>query len=337
MTGFEYPKYGKNQSKGNIGESYINNFVHHKLEWIYRSVPQESDFGIDGYIDIVSDGNVTGQTIAVQIKCGDSYFNKKTDNNIRYDGENKHLNYYTNSLPSIILIVLNDDCSEGRWCEFNVNRTSPRKNGWWIELPENNTLDSEVKKLWEIIAGPVNDNSEEISTSWIINKVMDESDFGIYVVPKEDVLTCNFSGIHDVLERLSRNKKSLLLNRGTLEVLIDGWNDDPREIYQIPEIRLWYSESFKVGIPWFYFLKNGFEMMAFKVLLFSFCEFKINKSKLNALQVEITSQEKIQQWLEINFENLNKFTDEKNIPMEINKEMSNKVTLFIKSLFSSTG
>jgi len=81
---------------GKIGESYINIFVHQQLEWIYRSVPQESDFGIDGYIDIIKNEFVTGQTIGIQIKCGDSYYNKRTEGGIRYDGENKHLNFYIN-------------------------------------------------------------------------------------------------------------------------------------------------------------------------------------------------------------------------------------------------
>ena len=99
--------------------------VHHKLRWIYRSTHQESDFGIDGYIDIVTDGYVTGKTIGIQVKCGNSYYNKKSTGGIRYEGQNKHLNYYLNCPFSIILLVLNSDCSEGKWVEFNANITSP--------------------------------------------------------------------------------------------------------------------------------------------------------------------------------------------------------------------
>jgi hypothetical protein len=50
MSKFGYPKYGKSQRLGRAGESFIDSFIHQKLGWIYRSVHQESDFGIDGYI-----------------------------------------------------------------------------------------------------------------------------------------------------------------------------------------------------------------------------------------------------------------------------------------------
>lgn len=331
MNELEYPKYTKSQRRGKIGESYINIFVHQELEWIYRSVSQESDFGIDGYIDIIKDEFVTGQTIGIQIKCGKSYYDKRTEGGIRYDGDNKHLNFYINSPFPIILLVLNSDCTEGRWIEFKYNITSQSKNGWWIEIPDKNALNHETKEKWELIAGPVIDNSEIIKSSWQINKLIDESGFGIYRVPQDDVLACNFKGLIDVIERLSRNRQSLLKSRGTLEVLIDGYDDDPREAYEIPEIRHWYNESIKVGIPWFYFIGSSLEQMGLKVLLFCYCEIKIESKNTKIAKVKITSREKVLDWLGQNFENLNKFADKEGIPEEINKEMSEKVTSFLKT------
>lgn len=331
MNGYGYPKYKKSQKTGKIGESYINNFVHQKLEWIYRSVPQESDFGIDGYMDIIKNESVTGQTIGIQIKCGDSYYYKRTEGGIRYDGDNKHLNFYINSPFPIILLVLNSDCTEGRWVEFKYNIISQSKKGWWIEIPDKNALNQETKEKWELIVGDIPDNSEIINSSWQINKLIDESEFGIYKVPKYDVLKCNFKGLIDVIERLSRNRKSVLKNRGTLEVLIDGYDEDPREVYEIPEIRHWYNESIKAGIPWFYFIGSRLGKMGLKVLLFCYCEIKIESEKSGITKVKITSLEMIPDWLDQNFGNLNRFTDEKDIPEEINKEMSDRATSFVKT------
>lgn len=53
MNDFGFPKQSKSQKSGRKGEVYFENFVTNRLGWIYRPVPQESDFGIDGYIDIV--------------------------------------------------------------------------------------------------------------------------------------------------------------------------------------------------------------------------------------------------------------------------------------------
>lgn len=330
MSQFGYPKYGKSQRQGKSGESFVDNFVHHKLGWIYRPTHQESDFGIDGYIDIVTNGNVTGQTIGIQIKCGDSYFNKKTGGVIRYEGENKHLNYYLNCPFSIILIVLNGECDQGKWVEFNANITSPSKSGWSIEIPNKNSLAVSVKNNWELIAGSVFDYSEQIALSWKENKELDESDFGVYFIQKDEILACDFSIIKDVIGRLARNRDSLLKKRGTLEVLIEGYNEDPREVYEIPEIRHWYSESIKAGIPWFYFLGEMLNRMGFTVLLSSCCDIEVKSNKFNDTKIEYSNVEQLTEWLENNFDNLNKFIDDNEIPEKINKEMSKRVTDFIR-------
>lgn len=331
MSEFGYPKYGKSQRAGKAGESFVDSFIHGNLGWIYRSVHQESDFGIDGYIDIVTDENVTGQTIGIQIKCGDSYFNKRKEGLIRYEGENKHLNLYLNCSCPIILVVLNSNCSEGKWVEFNANITSPRKNGWWIEVPEKNYLDMSVKNYWTEIAGPISDNTEKISLSWKINKAIDDSDFGVYTVHKDDILACDFTGINEIMDRLSRNRESLLKNRGTLEVLIDGYNEDPREVYEIPEIRHWYNESIKAGIPWFYFLGKHADGMGMIVFLFSCCDIKVKRKDSENTYIEFSDTEEVFEWLNKNLNNLNVFTDMKDIPDEINQEMSeNAFSLVIR-------
>jgi len=333
MSEFGYPKYGKSQRFGKAGESFINSFVHHKLGWIYRSVHQESDFGIDGYVDIVTNENVTGQTIGIQVKCGDSFFNRKTEGGIRYDGEKKHLNYYLNCPFPIVLVVLKSDCSEGKWVEFNANITSPSKNGWWIEIPEKNVLDLSVKADWEFVAGPVSDNSEKIALLWQVNDTLDKTDFGVYLIHKDDVLSCNFAGLRHVIDRLSRNRESLLKNRGTLEVLIAGYDDDAREAYEIPEIRHWYRKSIEAGIPWFYFLGKQANGMGLIVLLLACCDTEVKWTKSGNTYVEIADVHQVLEWFDQNYGNLNRFTQDKGLPLEINKEMSDTAYALITSSF----
>jgi hypothetical protein len=329
---FGYPKYGKSQTSGRTGESFIDYFVHYKLQWIYRSTHQESDFGIDGYIDIVTDECVTGQTIGVQVKCGNSYYDKKSSGGIHYDGKKKHLNYYLNSPYPIILLVLNSDCSKGCWVEFNANITSPSKNGWWIEVPETNVLNLSAKEKWESVVGPVTDYSDQVASSWRFNEILDESSFGTYIVHKEAILACEFKGIRGAIDRLSRNREALIKNRGTLEVLISGFDDDPREVYEIPEIRNWYSESIRIGIPWFYFLGNHFDGMGLNVLLLAYCDVVVKYKESGNTCVEIIDTKRVVQWLKQNFHNLNQFASDKNIPDEINMEMSQQAYMIVSGI-----
>jgi hypothetical protein len=330
MRDLGYPKYGKAQLSGRAGESFVDDFIRRKLGWIYRPTHQESDFGIDGYVDFVTDGNVTGQTIALQIKCGDSYYNKKSAGGIRYEGASKHLNFYLNGPCPVLLLVLNTDCTEARWVQFNASITSKSGEGWWIEVPEGNVFDASVKQSWGAIVGPAIDYSEDLDVSWRVNKALDESDFGMYLVHKDDVLSCDFSGVRDCMDRLSRNKTALLRNRGTLEVLIAGYDDDPREVCEIPEIRRWYSESVKAGIPWFYFIGKNVNGMGISTLLFSCCDMEIKPNEDGMRVVRLLDIDQVDEWLTQNFENLNRFCDERDVSEEVNKEMSEIATDIIR-------
>lgn len=40
---------------------------------------------------------------------------------------------------------------------------------------------------------------------------------------------------------------------GTFQFMVDGWNDDPQELYAIPEIRRFYQHLHKVWPYWFFF------------------------------------------------------------------------------------
>ena len=77
------------------------------------------------------------------------------------------------------------------------------------------------------------------------------------------------------------------------------------------------------------------DMIGFKVFLFCFCDIKIKSRSSIGPVVEITSPEKILEWLNLNYENLNKFTDDNGLSIEINKEMSLKASSFVETIFKS--
>jgi len=102
----KFPKRRKSNLTGAIGETYFQNFVNEALGCLYHPVHQENDFGIDGYIELVSGENVTGKLVGIQLKHGNSYFKNKTQYGYKYTGESKHINYYLNKgLPIFIILM----------------------------------------------------------------------------------------------------------------------------------------------------------------------------------------------------------------------------------------
>nr|WP_256137147.1 DUF4365 domain-containing protein [Escherichia coli] len=74
----KFPKYRKEAQLGELGVNRVKSVINENLGWIFKRNHQEMDFGIDGFIEIVrDDGAVTGKMLAVQIKCGASFFRKK--------------------------------------------------------------------------------------------------------------------------------------------------------------------------------------------------------------------------------------------------------------------
>jgi len=320
MTDFGFPQQSINQKTGRAGEAFFESFVTNILGWIYRPVHQESDFGVDGYIDIVKDGNVTGKSIAVQIKCGNSYISKKSKGGIKYEGKNKHLNYYLNLQIPVILVALKDDFSEIFWVLFDAERTTESKSGWWIEIPQKNKLDATAKDTFSRIAGESEDYSEKVKRLWTMNKALSEASLLVFAVSKSEVIGGDLSTLNTLVKRLTRNKEMTISKRASAEIFLPEYDSDSRELYQIPEVRRWFQKTIDEEFPWFYFLSHN-TGISLTALYCCTCKVSFQGIYDNKHGLEIDLDE-TDWWLEQNYSNLNKFVEAHGIPEKINREVS---------------
>ena len=74
-------------------------------------------------------------------------------------------------------------------------------------------------------------------------------------IPKMDVMMEDFINIETLIENIAADKEKLLEMRNSWEVFFLGYDDDPREIPDIPEVVNWIEQSVEAGIPWFYFMR----------------------------------------------------------------------------------
>jgi len=181
----DFPKLTQSNLKGLKGQAYFQNYVYEYLKCLYHPIHEENDFGLDGRIEIAIDGKVTGKLIGVQIKHGNSYFEKKTKFGYRYEGKQRHLNYYINN-PPIYIVIIDDDCNRMKWVKFDINKTNELgEDRWWIEIPEENNLKTNFKNAILSEADEIIDYEEEILYSWLQNDGFKESDFRILAIPKK--------------------------------------------------------------------------------------------------------------------------------------------------------
>lgn len=325
------PKRTHQQTQGNIGSASFELFVNRELGWIFRPVHQEYDFGIDGYIDIVESGEVTGSSLAVQLKCGKSYISKKTIGGIRYDGEIRHLNYYSNLRAPVLLVVLDEKGENGYWVQFRLDRTLPAQSSdrWWIEIPERNVLSPSVQDEWRNIAGPTFDIKDQIQKEWARHELTSLATNLVVGIEKEHVLACDTTSLLLWQDTLTKTREMMLAKRAKVEFWFQGWQDDTRELYEIKEVIDYVAATLRDGFPWIYWLEPDQLWIGYRLLYA--CSGKVTISKAEGGFLVNVDPTALKVWMEWNFHNLNQFTEANKIPIEINKEVSGNLVRFLKT------
>src|SRR5690242_2991017 len=99
------PIYSDEQQYGDRGIRIINEIFSDSFNWIFRE-QEKNDFGIDGIVEVITtDARATGRLLALQIKCGHSFFAEFNELGFIFRGKPKHINYWVNhSLPVILTI-----------------------------------------------------------------------------------------------------------------------------------------------------------------------------------------------------------------------------------------
>ena len=236
-----FPKRTDSQATGELGVSIVSLKVRNELGWEFRRTPQESDFGIDGYIDLVTaNGHVTGKSIAVQIKTGASYLMPESgESHWRYGGSLKHLNYYSNQACPVLLLLVDPDNYQVWWRKFVAYETEKTISGWTTDIPKVNRLNAESRQPLEFIAGKAEDYLAHMDEVWTIGEKAKDRDIIFIRISRKEVEISIISPFLKAVRRLISNRENALGSMSKLDFIIDGYDDDPREVYEIPEIRNW--------------------------------------------------------------------------------------------------
>lgn len=129
-----------------IGVSKVQLIVNEELHWIFREQPIE-DYGIDAHIEIQNEKYAQGKIIAVQIKSGVSYFQNANENKIVYYPKQKHLEYWSNSILPVIIILYNPETKHCVW--HYIDSLVGRHK---IIIDKNNKFNKSAKKDLQKIA-----------------------------------------------------------------------------------------------------------------------------------------------------------------------------------------
>lgn len=145
----------------------------------------------------------------------------------------------------------------------------------------------------------------------------------VVVVSKEEVDSSDYV---KVLEFFDAILLDAIRFENKLFIMIEGYDDDPRELYEIEEVRNYFSVLDKLFPYWFYFLNKKVENARSPLGLVTSILVPIVSIQSESQRREIEFDiEQLLQFLKNHFYYLNELTDRLGLSAEENKRISMEV------------
>jgi hypothetical protein len=321
----QFPTYLKSNNIGDIGVNAVSQVVNDEMKLIFKRNDAEYDFGIDGYIEIVTEeGSVTGQIIGVQIKCGDSFFKTKTKTGFTFYGDNKHLGYYGNVPFPIIIVICDPQTRYCYWQEFSLEKTEQTKTSWKINIPKRNILSKSSKeKILELVGEP-KDYSKEAQAQWELTQSLKDASLVHYAIPREDIEKGNVKNLKSFFDRILSNDVLAESLQSKIEVSVDGYTFDKRELWEIREVRRWVQKAEPKIKYWFFFCANRKNTGTLTWLMACLTDVEYDYvDPENSLRIKIKMVTKpLREVIKRNFSHLNELTERYEIPLSENTRIT---------------
>jgi hypothetical protein len=261
-----FPRYTPTAQMGERGVRIISRIADEEFGWIFKRNHQEHDLGIDGQIDVVTDGYATGQALACQIKCGKSFFEEKNRWGYLYRGEKKHFNYLANYPVPVIIVICDPDTREAYWVRFEAETARVTEAGWVLTIPYTNKLASSKAELLALLP-EVTDRLTVLDEYWAVHGML--PDFAVIIVniEIEDVRGMDTSFPRGFFDNLRATKELAYGCQGKIEILFWGYDDDPRELFEIDEVRQYVALLDAVLPELFFFARADDDAMTLRLFL----------------------------------------------------------------------
>jgi len=138
-------KVDKQSQISRIGVSAVE-LLFVELGFIFREQPIE-DYGIDAHIEVIDNDKATGKLIALQIKSGKSFLKEKTNDDIVFRGELKHLSYWVSHSLPVMLVIYNIEEKIAYWQIVNKDTITKTPKNWKLYIPLTQKIDNSSVNL----------------------------------------------------------------------------------------------------------------------------------------------------------------------------------------------
>lgn len=321
-----FPKYSGQARKGEKGVQIVSRIVGDTFGWLFRRNHEEHDFGIDAHTDVVTEnGDVTGQMLALQIKYGASFFKEKTKWGYVFRGDKKHFNYLSNYPTPVLIVLCHHKTEECYWVVFDPEKTSRAGENWKITVPFENTLADGKERISGLLPEPA-DYLGEIQDYWALNDVLMSYSVVVSIIGREEIEQRDTSYVRSLFDRLTKTKELAAHCQGSVELAFHGYDDDPRELYEIPDVRAFVPCLVEALPELFFFVYTGDKAQSLKMIALCLSDLEVAERDYGQRNVRVEFKtQKMAEFLQSHFPGLNHMTEWLEMPREENKRISMEV------------
>jgi len=279
---------------------------------------------------VTASGTVTGQMFAVQIKCGKTFLQERNKWGYVYRGNLKHFNYLSNYPLAVVIVICDPESRECYWVHFQTEQTQFTGSEWKITVPFENRL-STAKNALQALVPPMVDSVSELQAYWSVNKIIVETSVIVYVIDNEEVMVSDVSRPRNFFDRLRLTKELAHACQGKVEITFFGYEDDPRELFEIEEVRKYVALLDDALPELFFFVRT--EAPTSTIRLFALCLTKVWWVKMPSAptgRMVGLNTDKVGLFLTKHFPALNEMTEWVGMPIEENKRISLAVCQCLK-------
>ncbi|MGH0830073.1 DUF4365 domain-containing protein [Bacillus pretiosus] len=155
------PKHTNSAKLGEKGVRMVESIVCDEMDLIFRR-QDSTDLGIDAQIEFIDktkeENEGQGRLLAVQIKCGESFFKNTNSEGIVFNGQLKHYNYWIGHSLPVILVLCHPKNGEVYWVQITRSNSTVLENTWKIVVPFHQRLNKNSEDELRLIANQLQHN-----------------------------------------------------------------------------------------------------------------------------------------------------------------------------------
>lgn len=143
------------------------------------------------------------------------------------------------------------------------------------------------------------------------------------VIPRRDIERLATGSTLDTLQSVLADAETVRLFQGRVDVSFEGWDDDPRELYEIPEVRTFLHRLDDEWPYWLYFLSTELETLR----IITFCLCHAGKAGSGLARV---SPAALSAFLMAHFDALNRLFAAFSLDEDVNEQISERIVHYFQ-------